>query len=273
MLSIPALAALGGLTAAVGAVGGIGGAVLLVPVLVLLGVDPAEAAPLGLLSVAAGAMAASARQLDDGLVHHRLGVTLEVATSIGILAGALASDALSQTTLARVLGVVAIGAAFAGGRRKGMRNLPHEAFVEELPGEWPGTLSGAYRSGIGVVPYAARRVGLGLTAMLAAGLVSGLAGIGGGFIKTPVMSEVMHVPVKVAAATSTFMVGVTAATGLVIFAVQGRLDVVPGAAIVLGGLLGGFAGVSVQARLRPERIRLVICVLLVLVGIVLLVTG
>jgi len=271
--SIVALVALGALTAGVGALGGIGGAVLLVPVLVLLGVDPAEAAPLGLLSVAAVSLTTKARQLDQGLVHHRLGVTLEVATSVGVLTGALLSDALSADVLSRVLAVVAIAAAVVGGRRKGMRNLPHEAFAEEVPGEWPGTLSGAYDSGVGVVPYAARRVPAGLVGMIGAGILSGLAGVGGGFIKTPVMSEVMHVPVKVAAATSTFTVGVTAATGLTIFAAQGRIDVVPGAAIVLGGLVGGAIGVNLQSRLRPERIRAVLCGLLVLVGIVLLVTG
>jgi uncharacterized membrane protein YfcA len=112
-----------------------------------------------------------------------------------------------------------------------------------------------------------------MVAMVGAGLVSGLAGVGGGFIKTPTMSEVMHVPVKVAAATSTFTTGLTAATGLVVFAAQGRIDVVDGAAIVLGGLIGGTAGVAVQARLPPERIRAVLCVLLLAIGAVLLVTG
>jgi uncharacterized membrane protein YfcA len=272
-VSVPGLILLGAATAGFGALGGIGGAVLLVPLLVLLGLDPAEAAPLGLLSVAAGSLAASARQLEEGLVHHRLGITLEVATAVGVLSGALLSEALDAEILTRVLAVVAILAAVAGGRRKGMRNLPHEAFTEEPAGEWPGTLAGAYRSDIGMVPYAARRIPLGMVAMVGAGLVSGLAGVGGGFIKTPTMSEVMHVPVKVAAATSTFTTGLTAATGLVVFAAQGRIDVVDGAAIVLGGLIGGTAGVAVQARLPPERIRAVLCVLLLAIGAVLLVTG
>jgi len=273
MLPLPALAGLAAATSGLGALGGIGGAVVLVPVLVLLGVEPTQAAPLGLLAVAAGSMAASSRQLDEGLVHHRLGITLEIAASVGILAGALLADALSAVALSRVLAVIALVAAVAGGRRKGMRNLPSAPFVEDVAGEWPGTLGGAYVSSVGVVPYTARRVPLGLLATTGAGLVSGLAGVGGGFIKTPVMSELMHVPVKVAAATATFTSSITAATGLAIFAAQGRIEIAAGAAVVSGGLVGGFAGAAVQTRLRPELVRRVVTILLVVVGVVLLVTA
>lgn len=261
------------LTAGIGALGGLGGAILLVPTLVLLGADPAVAAPLGLLSAGAGSLAASVPQLGAGLVHHRLGVTMETTASLGVLAGALLSDALSATSLSRILALVALASAVSGGLRKGMRNLPQGAFDAEVAGEWPGTLSGAYRADGGVVPYAARRVPAGLTAMVVAGLVSGLSGVGGGFIKTPIMSEVMHVPVKVSAATSTFTTGLTAATGLVIFAAQGRIDVAAGAAVVVGGMLGGAVGVSAQSHLSPPRVRLAISLVLVVIAVALLARG
>lgn len=274
MPPLPVLAVLGFAAAGVGALGGIGGAVLLVPVLVLAGVDPAVAAPLGALSVAAGSLAAAAPQLEEGVVHHRLGITLEVAASAGAVVGALLGDAVDATLLSRALGVVAIGAALAGGRRKGMRNLPEPAFSPDAPGEWPGTLSGAYRLADDlVVPYQARRVPVGLAGMVGAGVVSGLAGVGGGFIKTPVMSEIMHVPVKVAAATSTFTVGITAATSLLVFSAQGRLDLEAGSAVVLGGVLGGRAGARLSGAIAPTAARRVLSVLLVAIGAVLVVTA
>lgn len=266
-----ALVALSFVAAGLGALGGLGGAVLLVPVLVLLGVEPALAAPLGLLSAGAGSLAAAVPQLEAGLVHHRLGVTLETTASVGVLAGALLSESLAASTLSRILALVALSSALAAGLRKGMRNLPQGAFDGEVSGEWPGTLAGAYRAPGGVVPYAARRVPAGLVAMIGAGLVSGLSGVSGGFIKTPIMSEIMHVPVKVSAATSTFTTGFTAATGLVIFASQGRIDVGAGAAVVVGGLLGGTVGVTAQRRLSAPRVRLAISVLLGTVGVILLV--
>jgi hypothetical protein len=252
--------------------GGIGGAVLLVPVLVLLGVDPVVAAPLGLLTVATGSLAAAPAQLSAGLVHQRLGVLLEVTASIGALLGALIADEVPDTVLSVALALVAIAAGLAGLRSRGLRNLPHDVFVAEEPGEWPGTLGGAYRLDEDqVVPYRAQRVPAGLAGMTLAGLVAGVAGMGGGWIKTPLLSEVMHVPVRVAAATSTFTVGITSATALLVFAGQGRLDAEGGAAVVAGALLGGMAGARVQGRLPPVRARRVIACLLIVIGIVLLV--
>ncbi len=273
MPALPVLLALGVIGAFLGALGGIGGAVLLVPVLVLVGVDPLVAAPLGLLSVAAGSLAAGARQLEAGLVHHRLGVTLEITASVGAIAGALLADVVEAALLTRALGVVAIAAAVAGVARKGVRNQPSGILSAEPAGEWPGTLAGAYHLGDEVVPYHARRVPLGLVSMVAAGFVAGIAGVGGGFIKTPLMSELMHVPVKVAAATSTFTVGITASAGLLVFAAQGRVDYEAGAAVVVGGLVGGFGGALVAGRLDPRAIRKVLSALLVVVGLLLLARG
>lgn len=261
------------LTAAVGTLGGLGGAVILVPLLVLLGVDPLVAAPLGILSVAAASLAAGAGQIQQGVVHHRLGVTLEITASAGAIGGALLADAVPESVLARLLGIVALAAALAGGLRRGIRNLPSAGFSADVPGEWPGTLQGAYRLGDEVVPYAARRVPLGLAAMTVAGFVSGLAGVGGGFIKTPVLSELMHVPVKVAAATSTFTVGLTASTALIVFGGQGRIDYRAGAVVVVSGLVGGVIGARLQHVLPPPRVRVILSVVLVVVGLVVLVRG
>lgn len=276
MVELPLLLLFGlsALTAVVGTLGGLGGAVFLVPVLVLLGVDPRLAAPLGITSVAAGSLAAAPRQLEDGVVHHRLGVTLETTASAGAIAGAVIGDLISRSVLARLLAAAALAAALAGGRRKGLRNQPAAEFSLEPAGEWPGTLAGAYRlSDTEIVPYQARRLGTGLVAMVGAGLVSGLAGIGGGFVKTPILSEVMHVPVRVAAATSTFTVGITSAVTLLVYAGQDRIDVRAAAAVLLGGLAGGLTGSTIGTRIHPQGIRRFLSLALVAVALVLGVLG
>jgi len=178
---------------------------------------------------------------------------------------------LSATVLSVVLGAAALTAAIAGGSRSGMRNLPDVSFSEETPGEWPGTLAGQYVSEVGVVPYQAERVPLGMAFAAVAGMVSGLSGVGGGFIKVPTMSEVMRVPVKVAAATSTFTIGITAAVGLTIYALKDRIDVSQVGPVVAGGLLGGVIGAGVQHRLSPVRARRITSLLLGVVGIVVIV--
>lgn len=262
------LIALGAASALLGSLGGIGGATLLVPALLMLDVDPLVAAPLGLFVVAAGSLAAASRQLNDGLVHHRLGVTIELSAAAGTAAGALLATNVPAIWLARVLGVAAILGALAALARRGVRNRPVSAFDADVAGEWPGTLAGQYPLDGRMVPYQARNVPGGLAVSLVAGGIAGLSGVGGGFIKTPAMSELMKVPVKVAAATTTFTLGITASTGLAIFAVQGRLDLSGGAAVVLGALFGGAAGSSLQSRLPGPVARIATGVLLIIVGVV-----
>jgi uncharacterized membrane protein YfcA len=267
-LPVAVLLALGAGCALVGSLGGIGGATLLVPVLLALKVDPIAAAPLGLLAVAAGSLAAAARQVDEGLVHHRLGLTVELAAGVGTVTGALASTQVSEVLLARVLGGAAIVGAVAALARTGMRNLPVGAFDGDVGGEWPGTLGGQYSLGGRMVPYQAKNLPAGMAASVVAGVVAGLSGVGGGFVKTPAMSEIMKVPVKVAGATTTFTLGLTATTGLSIYAAQGRLELRDGAAVVAGALAGGLLGARLQSRLAATVVRRLTGVLLLVVAAV-----
>lgn len=264
------LAALSFAAAGIGALGGLGGAVLLVPALVVAGMEPATAAPLGLLTVAASSLSASSTQLDEDTVNHRLGVTLEVSASAGASVGALLSAVISATVLQWLLAVAAIGAGIVSAARGGSR---HRASQDSgaKPGERRGRLAGAYGEERGVVEYQARNVPAGVSVMGAAGLIAGMTGTSGGFIKTPVMTELMRVPIKVAASTTVFMIGVTAASALLVYAVQGRIDPGAAGAVVVGGLAGGRAGAMVQAHLPPPLVRRFLGAILVLVGVVLLV--
>lgn len=256
--------------AAVGAVGGLGGAVLLVPALIVLGMPPIEAAPLGLLTVAAGSISANVPQLEESIVNHRLGVTMELSAAAGAIGGALLAGAVAPLIVRWVLALAAIGAAAVGGLRRGLRNIPDARFDVRHVGEWRYELAGAYTTSRNeVVPYRAHRGGLGAAALAVSGLVAGLTGTSGGFIKTPIMSELMHVPVKVAAATTVFMVGITASAALTVFAVRGDLDPGAGLAAVLGGLVGGRVGAVVQSRLPPTAVRRFLALVLVVIATVL----
>lgn len=258
-------------TAAVGALGGLGGAILLVPILVLSGLSAREAAPLGLISVAAGSLAAAPHQLRAHMVNHRLGVSTEIVSSIAALIGALASGVIGQSALAVMLGVVALVAAFFGARRKGIRNLPDPLLTLGDVGEHSGSLSGVYQlDEHEYVEYRARRLPFGLLGMAGAGLIAGLSGVSGGFIKTPTTSEVMHVPVKVAAATTTFTVGITSAMALLVYEAQGRLVVSDAALVAAAALAGGTVGARLQAFLPPPLVRRTLSVVLVVIGVLLI---
>jgi uncharacterized membrane protein YfcA len=256
-------------TSGLGGLGGLGGAIVLVPALVLGGMPAAQASPLGLLSVAAGSLAAGPMQLRERTVHHRLGVTTETAASAGAVAGALLSGALGETFLTRCLAVVALVGAAAGG----LRNEVEGEIVERPPdvnlGEERGTLAGTYPVAAGATSYAATHLPAGLAVMSTAGLAAGLAGVSGGFIKTPAMTEVMKVPVKVAASTTTFTIGISAAAALAVLAVHGRIDLDHAAAVIAGSLVGGHIGARLQARVPARIVRAALGVVLVVVAFVL----
>ncbi|MEY4605314.1 MAG: sulfite exporter TauE/SafE family protein [Ilumatobacteraceae bacterium] len=258
-------------TSAVGTLGGLGGAIILVPVLVSTGMSPTEVAPLGLLSVVVGSSAAANRQMRAHTTHHRLGVVTESASTAGAVVGALAAGIISQDALTLVLAGVALFAALAGGRRKGMRWKPDDEAPPEVVGEWIGTMDGAYSLDGAVVPYRTSRVGAGLVAMGVSGIITGLSGVGGGFIKTPAKSELMRVPVKVSSSTTTFSIGITAASALLVKIAHGDLDVELGAAVVIGSLVGGQVGALVQSKLSPPVIRRFLSVALIAVAVTLVV--
>lgn len=262
-------AAMALVAAGLGALGGLGGAVILVPALVVVGVSPSEAAPLGLITVAAGSISAGPHQLGERAVNHRLGIVTELFASTGAIVGAIASGLVSDTALTWLLAAVALAAAAVGARRKGLRNPPDPACEAADVGERIGALTGAYPLGGGIVPYWPARLGPGLGFMGVAGLIAGAAGASGGFIKTPATSELMGVPMKVAAATTTFTVGITSSAALVVFALQGRIDVEIGAVVIVGSLVGGQLGARLQSAMPPATIRAVLSGLLITVAIVL----
>lgn len=255
--------------AAVGTLGGLGGAILLVPALVVTGMEPSQAAPLGLVTVAAASIAAGPHQLGERSVNHRLGVSTELVASTGAVIGAVLSGLVAEHLLTYVLAVVAAIAAVAGARRTGLRNPPDPDCTPADVGERVGSLAGAYPLDDDVVPYGADRLGVGFTLMAAAGLIAGTAGVSGGFIKTAATSEVMGVPTKVAAATTTFTVGITAAAALVVFAVQGRIEAEVAAVVIAGSLVGGQLGARLQSALAPGIVRRILSVLLLLVAVIL----
>lgn len=273
MTSLPAVAALAFGASTVGALGGLGGAVLLVPVLVLAGLDPATAAPIGLLTVVAGSTAASATQIDAGLVHHRVGILTETAATAGAIGGALFAGSVSEALLRDVLAAVALLGAVLVSRRPPSEAGADPAFVAEAPGEWPGTLSGT-APGVGAVsPYTARRPAAAVALTAGAGAVAGASGVSGGYLKTPILIRVMELPPRVAAATTTCTVGITASAALLVYLVRGHIDLDLGAAAVAGAIPGGRLGATLLTRAPLRATQLVLSAALAAAGLVLLLTS
>lgn len=262
LLLVGVLLAMGALAGALGALLGLGGGVFLVPFLVLvLGMPMRLAVGISLTTVIATSSVVSAARVGRQLINLRLGMLLEVATAAGGLAGGIVVWMMSPQTLQRLFGLVTAGAAIVMIRRLDRRNVILDPEAD------PGRLGGRYfeEESRGTVVYRVRRLPLALVVSFAAGSVSSLLGLGGGIVKVPALNAWCGVPVRVAAATSAFMIGVTATAGAVIY--YGRGEIVPwmAAAAVLGVLAGSRAAFAVGARIPARWLKLGLAVILAVV--------
>ena len=255
------LIALGGATGLVGSLLGLGGGVFLVPLLTLaLGVPIRAAIAASLVSVIATASASSTVNLDRGLVNMRLGMVLEVATSIGGLAGGFTAALLSQRQLFVLFGVTLAVMGLVMALRSGRRNVIADTGVD------PGRLGGRILEGQTSYVYRMKRLPLALGASLAAGAISGLLGLGGGIIKVPILNAFCGIPIRVAAATSAFMIGVTAAASSFLYFGRGDVVLPLAAAIALGALPGSLLGAQLTHRVQARSLKVLMAVVLLVVG-------
>jgi hypothetical protein len=251
-----------------GAMLGLGGGVFLVPFFVLvLHLPMRHAVAISLVTVIATSSVVTSIRMGRSLVNFRLGMLLEVATTAGGLTGGVIAVMLSAGTLQRMFGVMAILSSLVMLGRLEKRNVITAADAET------GRLGGRYHeseSG-GMVSYRVKRVPVALVVSYAAGSLSSLLGVGGGILKVPALNAWCGVPLRAAAATSAFMIGVTATSGVVIY--YGRGDVIPwmAAATVLGVLAGSRAGFAMGERAKAKWLKLLLAAILAGVGILMLV--
>lgn len=251
----------GALTGFVGALLGLGGGVFLVPLLTLaLHLPIRIAIGASLISVIATASASSTVNLNRGLVNMRLGLVLEVATSIGGLAGGVIAALMSQRQLFLVFGgtLVAMGVLVLA--RSGRRNVIADSDAE------PGLLGGRLQEGERTYVYRVKRLPLGLGASLGAGAISGLLGVGGGIVKVPALNTFCGIPIRVAAATSAFMIGVTAAASSFIYWNRGDVAPAVSAAVALGALPAGLLGARLSDRFQARSLKILMAIVLLAVG-------
>ncbi|HIC87977.1 MAG TPA: sulfite exporter TauE/SafE family protein [Anaerolineae bacterium] len=249
-----------GITAGIlGALMGLGGGIFLVPALTLLFHQPIRVAVgtslVGVIATSAGvaAMARLGRGADVALA-----LRLELITTLGAIAGSVLAGRLDSQSLSLLFTlVVFLTAAYTGYKARRQLAVPGKPAIEALfrtdytPHHWPA--------------------GLGIASI--AGALSGLVGVGGGFVKVPVMYAVMGVPLGVATATSNFMVGITAAAS--VFVYYGRGDIHPLVTVptAMGVFLGAVGGARLAPRLRVSWLRQALVWLLVLIGIQMLLKG
>lgn len=248
--NVAALLAAGAATGTLGALLGVGGGVFLVPALVLwFGVPMGQAAASGLIAVIATSSAAASSNVENGVANMRLGMAMETVTVLGALTGGIAAAHLPARLLIGLFGVLLASVGVLLWRDK----APDRDRTERPR----GPLDGRYYDPAleRVVGYSVRRLPAGLAASFAAGNLSGLLGVGGGIIKVPALHLLCGVPIKAAAATSNFTIGVTATAGALLYAARGDMDPTVSGIVTLGVMAGSAGGAALSRRLPDRSIR------------------
>lgn len=251
-----------------GAMLGLGGGIMLVPLLIFfLNIPIQVAAGASIVAVVATSSVAAVAYVRDEITNMRLGMFLELATTFGAITGAFITSFASEQILSIILGISMFYAAFimyfqSRQMNRSFSMVKNDTIAEKL------SLNGSYYDSARKeeVIYGVNHSPQTFAISYIAGILSGLLGIGGGAIKVPTMNLVAGVPMKVAAATSNFMIGVTAAASTLVYIRHGYCDAFITAPVVLGTLLGAFVGTKLMNKVRGKDLKKIFIVILFILG-------
>ena len=254
-----------------GSLTGLGGGVVIVPALALaLGVDIKYAIGASLVSVIATSSGAAAAYVREGFSNIRIGMFLEIATTLGAIAGAFLATRVTTHVIAVVFGLVLIQAAwqsFFNAAPETGHPVQSDVLATRL------RLGSDYPVDGKRQRYGVRNVPTGFGLMFGAGALSGLLGIGSGALKVIAMDRAMKIPFKVSTTTSNFMIGVTAAASAGVYLSRGYIDPRVAMPVMLGVLAGAFLGTRVLVHARVRTLRLVFGVVVFALAVEMIVNG
>jgi uncharacterized membrane protein YfcA len=254
----------------VGSLTGLGGGVVIIPLLTLvLGVDIHYAIGASIVSVIATSSGSAAAYVKEGITNIRIGMFLEIATTVSAIFGAVITIFINPSYIAVVFGLILLFSAAMMVRKKVDRS------DDNTSGKLAGffKLNGSYPTADGVKHYAVHNVVGGFVMMFFAGIISGLLGIGSGALKVLAMDNIMRLPFKVSTTTSNFMMGVTAAASAVVYLHRGQID--PGIAmpVTVGVLCGATIGSKILVKTNTDKLKIIFAVVVVFLALQMIYNG
>jgi len=259
----------------IGSLTGLGGGVIIVPLLTIgFGVDIRYAIGTSLISVIATSSGAASAYVKEGILNIRVGMFLEIATTLGAIAGAAIAFFAPTHAIAVIFGFVLLYSAVVSFIKR-KSDTESEILPEKKVGRMIGLLKarGTYPTANGLKNYTLQHLGGGFIVMSIAGILSGLLGIGSGALKVIAMDSIMKIPFKVSTSTSNFMIGVTAAASAGIYLNRGYIDPVLSMPVMVGVLIGSLVGAKFLLRFRTKSIRLVFAIVITLLAFEMIYNG
>jgi uncharacterized protein len=261
----------------VGSLTGLGGGVVVIPVLLIFfGVPFPVAVGAGSVTILATSSTTGAAYVRDRLSDLRIGMFLEIATVPGALVGAALTVFLTHADLNDVL-LIALGfvllAIVPGAVARRNEELP-TGVVPDRRSRALGLAGEYYDDALHQkVAYQGADTDPALGVMFGAGVVSGMFGIGAGVFKVLALERYLRLPMKIATATSNFMIGVTAAAGAGILLAAGYINPIIAAPVAIGTVGGAYVGSQILPGLRNRTVRLLFLPVVVALAIEIILRG
>ena len=254
----------------VGSLTGLGGGVIIIPMLTLIfKVDIHYAIGASLISVIATSSGAAAAYVKEGISNIRIGMFLEIATTLGAVGGAMIAIYAPTHIIAIIFGFVLIFSAALSLKKK------EEVLVLAKGGKLSEALklNSSYPTAQGEIRYNVQHVPSGFFMMIVAGIISGLLGIGSGALKVIAMDHFMKLPFKVSTTTSNFMIGVTAAASAGIYLQRGYINPGLSMPVVLGVIAGAFMGSKILVKAETKWLRILFAIIITFLAIQMIYNG
>jgi len=254
----------------VGSLTGLGGGVIIIPLLTLaLGVDIHYAIGASIISVIATSSGSAAAYVKEGITNIRIGMFLEIATTISAVFGAIITVYINPGYIAVIFGLILLFSAIMMVKQKRDRS------DNDTSGKLATflRLNGSYPTADGIQSYAVHNVVGGFLMMFVAGIISGLLGIGSGALKVIAMDNIMRMPFKVSTTTSNFMMGVTAAASAIVYLHRGQID--PGIAmpVTIGVLSGATIGSKILLRTGTDKLKIIFALVVTFLAVQMIYNG
>ncbi len=253
-----------------GALLGVGGGVFIVPAMVLWFHLPMRIAiAASIVSVIATSNAGGSSYVDQRITNLRLGMFLEIFTTLGALCGSALALYLNEWTIQLIFAVMLAYMAYGAFSTRNLddRRISSGQFSQAKPDRFSARLElrGDYYDEAvkREVEYVVTGVPVGASIAYLAGLASGLLGVGGGVLKVSAMNRYMNVPMKAAIGTSKLMIGVTAAVSSILFFLAGLIHFSIVGPVAVGTTAGATAGTMIMNRLHSAWLKWLFAALMV----------
>lgn len=263
-----------------GALLGVGGGIFIVPVMVLMFHLPIKiAVAASIVSVIATSNAGGSSYVDQRITNLRLGMLLEVATTIGALSGSVLALYLHEWLMLLIFAILLLymGVTAFLQRKLDDRRIAAGDYSRATPDRISAFfgLAGHYHDEAAgrTVNYVVTGVPFGSGVCYLAGLASGLLGVGGGVLKVSAMNSHMNVPMKAAVGTSKLMIGVTASVSSILFFMAGLIHFYVVAPVALGTTIGATLGTMIMNRLHSVWLKWLLALLMIYLAYGMLANG